>query len=91
METSRDQKVYKFNITQHHDPYISCFVIVNHLSQQPHLTIHHKSSECFQCYALTTDKWQAIQYINFAFERILVHAFTLLQSNLCRDRDVVLC
>ena len=33
--------------------------------------------------------------INFvicsAFEHISVHAFTLLQSNLCRDRDVVLC
>ena len=37
METRRDQRVYKFNITQHHDPYISCFVIVNHLSQLPHL------------------------------------------------------
>ena len=31
METRRDQRVYKFNITQHHDPYISCFVIMNHL------------------------------------------------------------
>ena len=37
METRRDQRVYKFNITQHHNPYISCFVIVNHLSQLPYL------------------------------------------------------
>ena len=82
---------YKFNITQHHDPYISCFVIVNHLSQQPHLTIHHKSSECFfHCYALTTDS-NSIPICDSAFEHIfmkLAHAFTLLQS---RDRDVVLC
>ena len=31
------------------------------------------------------------QLCDSAFEHILVHAFTLLQSNLCRDRDVVLC
>ena len=36
----------------------------------------------------------SIPICDSAFEHIfmkLVHAFTLLQSNLCRDRDVVLC
>ena len=76
METRQDQRVYKFNITQHHNPYISCFVIVNHLSQLPHLN---------------TSQDSVYQLGDSAFEHILVHAFTLLQSNLCRDRDVVLC
>ena len=36
----------------------------------------------------------SIPICDSAFEHIfmkLVHAFTLLQGNLCRDRDVVLC
>ena len=34
-------------------PYILLCNIVNHLIV---ILIHHKSSECFQCYAFTTDK-----------------------------------
>ena len=41
---------YKFNITQHHDPYMCCFVILS----EPLVTA--TTSECFQCHALITDK-----------------------------------